>query len=296
MVKKINSLIALLLLTTTFNGYSMEQPPRGNNYLGWAAIVGSVLLGAIAIKMLWQSQPSEPFPFTDLPKEIQDQIILLLSLNSTATSLKEAVDTINSLAKVNHKLNKLINNPKFCLQIIKHLAIKFNYSNEQVAAELQTKESLRRLDFQHQLKILCTTPTGIISPIKDIPSLEVLCEQGIDLNFTYNSKIPKLSVTPLMMASIGVSNNAMLIKLCSMGSNLLNIDQRNENGDTALMLAIEHGMTHSNIKLLLDAGADPELANNNGLTPLQAAEKKWPNYPLVKELIQNAIEKKYEKK
>ena len=286
MVKKINSLIALLLLTTTFNGYSMEQPPRGNNYLGWAAIVGSVLLGAIAIKMLWQSQPSEPFPFTDLPKEIQDQIILLLSLNSTATSLKEAVDTINSLAKVNHKLNKLINNPKFCLQIIKHLAIKFNYSDEQVAAELQTKESQRRLNLQHELKLLC---------INDGPNFQSLCDQGADLNFTYNTRIPNFFITPLMIARwSGILNN-----LCSMKNKGLDINQRNNKGETALMMALKESHVSSTFFTLLKEGADPEIADNNGLTPLQFLQEKEPNQFYVKEAIekiQDAIRKKHEKK
>ena len=258
------------------------EPQQPHSNLGLAAIICGVLLGTVAIKMLWQS--NEPFPFTDLPKEMQNQIIYFLSLNTTATTLKEAVDTINSLTKVNKELNELLNKPDVCLQIIKHLAIKFNYSDEQVAAELQTKESQRRLELQHQLKLICMN-------INDLANFDSLYEQGVDLNFTYSTKTPNLFVTPLMIA--GWSN--ILEKLCSMKNKGLDINQRNNNGETAFMMNVNRKSPElSKFSILLNAGADPEIPNNAGLTPLQALQTmQQPGYQQFINHIQKAIARKH---
>lgn len=48
------------------------------------------------------------------------------------------------------------------------------------------------------------------------------------------------------------------------------IDARDDSGRTALMLATLHGRTEA-VKVLLSAGADPNAADANGTTPLQAA-------------------------
>jgi len=50
----------------------------------------------------------------------------------------------------------------------------------------------------------------------------------------------------------------------------LDINSRDERGRTALMLAALHGRTDA-VGVLLDRGADPNLADSQGLTPLQAA-------------------------
>ena len=53
MSKKPAHFIAFLLLAITFNTYNMEQqPPRGNNYFGYVAIVGGILLGAVKVRKL----------------------------------------------------------------------------------------------------------------------------------------------------------------------------------------------------------------------------------------------------
>ena len=51
----------------------------------------------------------------------------------------------------------------------------------------------------------------------------------------------------------------------------LNPDAQDENGNTALHIAAAH-INHKAMKVLLEAGANPTLTNNEGLTPLDIAE------------------------
>ena len=274
MTKRISSLIAALLLVTTFNSYSMEEQKSS----GWMALVGGVLLGAVAIKMLWQSQPSDPFPFTQLPKDMRDQIILLLTLDTQASSLKEAAKTINSLAQVNKELNKFINDPVFCLKLIKHLAEKFNCTDEEAAEELHIQEAKRRLKIQHQLLYMLLNGCyyikneTVITPEATL-FLDSAYEQGIDLGFTYEHN----GSIPLMFTNVGFLRYVMFQKLCSIMKqhklfNLLN--QPDKRGNTPLINLCRRGAHSWFVKTIIDAGADPELANFDGLTPLAAAEKQ----------------------
>lgn len=257
----------------------------------WATVVGDIILGTASLTIL--SQPNEPFEFTALPPEMQDKIIQLLSLNTTAESLKEAAKTINSLAQVNHELNQQINDPKFCLSIIKHLAQKFNCSDQEAAKTLQTHEAKRRLVLQNQLYVHCSTPFGITDPLKNIPSLDSLLEQGVDLNFTYDTLTPKLFFTPLMLTI--ASSNLMIGDLCSIGRNIINLNQRNTlNGDTALIQSVKKRSRFS-VQCLLEEGADPELANFAGQTPLELAAQRYHltqhrSYQKIFNLIQRAID------
>jgi hypothetical protein len=314
--KKINSFIALLLLAATFNSHSMEPEQQKS---GWVALAGATIIrGYAAYKQFLSyihSEPIEPFPFTTLPKDIQHEIIALLLAGATATSLKEAAFTINSLAQINHQLNELINDPKFCLSIIKNLAETFNCSDEEAAKALQTQEAKRRLKLQESLKK--SLERGRYPA--DLPSGD------IDLNFTYSGldEYGGEIMTPLMIAI--VKNNYYMIQLLpTLGANLnmigtegikmtalmfaaryqhaaiiilfkcqnLNINQQDLQGNTALMHYLAPDMKHywayAIVPLFLDAGADPELANNAGLTPLQAAQQTGDQH--VIDLIQDAID------
>lgn len=288
-IKKLSSFVTLLLFATTFNASSMEE----RNQPGWINITGDVLLGTADLTML--SQPDEPSGFATLPPEIKIKIINLLSTNTTATSLKEAAFAINSLVLVNRELKILINDSYFCLKFIKHLAQQFNCSDQEAAEILQTQGAKERLELQNKLYRLCNAYSSIMS---STPSLEPLIEQSIDLSFTYYSPgNHTIFYTPLMLACM--KHNKMLGQLCSKGGQLIAINQRNTNGDTALMFALKSAnksgpVDSDNIKLLLDTGADPEITNNAGQTPLKEAQKIG-SIKIIN-LIQDAIDKKYEKK
>ena len=107
----------------------------------------------------------------------------------------------------------------------------------------------------------------------------------------YSTKTPNLFVTPLMIA--GWSN--ILEKLCSMKNKGLDINQRNNNGETAFMMNVNRKSPElSKFSILLNAGADPEIPNNAGLTPLQALQTmQQPGYQQFINHIQKAIARKH---
>ncbi len=63
------------------------------------------------------------------------------------------------------------------------------------------------------------------------------------------------------------------------------IDARDENGRTALMLAVLRGESRA-VDMLLASGADPNAADGRGTTPLQAAIAG--NQPAIVAALQRA--------
>lgn len=287
MSNKKNICLAFLFTITIFSSYSME-----NRYQQFKKTIRNILRGREQADVLLPQQlnePNEPQPsfqlFTNLPKDIQHYIINLLILYNTTKSMKEAAFIINSLAQVNKELNATINDDKFCLQLIKYLAKKFNVSDQEVATSLQTQEAKQRMQLQNDLYQLCTS----FSPEELPHSLSLLIELGVDLEFTYQIFGGGI-LTPLHIAC--TVNNGILKQLCTANNEnknkLFNINRRNEQGETALFICIKDNLI-DNIKILLDAGAHPEIPDYNGKTPLQMAEEIG-NEEVI-ELIKNAIEK-----
>ena len=156
----------------------------------------------------------------------------------------------------------------------------------------------------------------------------------IDLNFTYSglAKYGGEIMTPLMIAIVN-ENYHMIQLLPTLGANInmintegikmtalmfaarykhnqivfllrcpnLNINQQDLQGNTALMhyfaSDLPRYLPYSIVLIFLDAGADPELANFAGQTPLQAAQQlgNEVNADLIINLIQYAINEKHKK-
>ncbi len=81
-----------------------------------------------------------------------------------------------------------------------------------------------------------------------------------------------------------------------------NLNQQDRTGDTALMYAVRIvPVKEEVVKSLVDAGANPELANFVGISPLayvQEAQNPWTNphdMGRIIDLLEQAIEKQYEK-
>jgi hypothetical protein len=345
---KINKFyLVLLALCISFHAQPMDQPNRDIFIVGWVAAVGAILLGASTIRDLLQTPETSPFSFTELSEDMQNEIITLLSLNTTADTLEDAAYTIRALSRVNKKLNQKINNPAFCLQLIKSLSEKFECSNMDACKALQTKAAKERETLQNRLYKLCDHTAMGLSESDIDDEFIFLSENGIDLEFTYsehmvpykkdsiilfltplmlasiknhrlvpillnknaniNAVEPKYQLTSLMLAAI-FKNNLSVELLCK--NKEIFIDQKDRNGNTALLLSImptpyELGPNQMIlpviVKTILNAGADPKLANNEEITPLQEAQTAI-NDPLTRgaraaaNLIQEAIEKKYEQK
>ena len=335
--KKINLFITLLLFVAMLNTYSMEQPDDDKKK-GWEAHVGNVLLkGKKKLKQFLSyvhseeeqatTETTEQSLFINLPQDMQNIIIGLLAENSSAKSLAVAARTINSLTLVNHYLHDFINEPTFCLQLIKHLAQQFNCSDETAAQALQTQEAKKRLAIQREFKLLFLTKN--IFDEKEFNHLYEKYKNYVDLNFTYKPlkytlllshsmspndvkvKTAKIKCllssttinvnyanqfgeTPLMACVLNAEPETIHL-LCKYPT--LKINQKNSKGQTALMFLCKHfddiEFNLEKMTILLDSGANPEIADNKDITPLQEIQIHQ-NQKAI-DLIQDAIHKNHGK-
>ncbi len=251
-------ILVLALIFIVPQAQAMEE----RNTLGvvGAAIIGGILLGKYALNLLWQPTapndveefsseelgleelgPEEPNLFLTLPEEIRAYIITLIQQGITGRSLKEVGKTINALAQVDKALNTQINNRHYTLQLIKHLAKRFNCSDEEAAKALQTEAAKRQLTLQGQLRQICTSPFHSNDPAllaKLTQSLERLVRLGVDLNFTYPSAEGWGTWTPLMLCFRGRIYFNLIFYLLEHNAD---INQQNNQGKTALMLCASNG-------------------------------------------------------
>jgi hypothetical protein len=270
--------------------------------------------------------------FASLLPEMQQTIIAFLSERTNASTLTRAARAINSLAQVNQQLNTLINDPIFSLQIIKHLAAQFDCSDETAAAALQTKEAKHRLAIQKQFEELFTAVH--VFDEKLFNQLYKKYHKYVDLNFTYryfddpkldkkdtllidaaqcdsyykehkiNSLLKtnridinyqnKAGATALMQCAYFCNKPKELASLIAYPN--ININVQNKAKNTALHYACfrEKYNQSKYIKILLDADADPEIANMDNQTPLTIIIKFGNDEEI--DLLKKAIEKKHEKK
>jgi len=333
---KTTTAFALLFVTLTFNSYTSEKPTKS----GWLTYASATLLnGYSGFKQFLsyatnQTSSATSGPnFLELPEDMRTTIIQLFAKSCTDTSLKDAAQTINALTKVNTYLNSLINDPLFCLKLIKSRAKQFNVSDIAVAKALQTKESKKRLTIQLSLAKIIKDSIAEQENNGFLPLLNKLVVTGFgerikrkaDVNFTYvwdqnsqeylsplmyavqndnrffinyllknNANINQAGFngkTPLMYA-----NDPTIIKLLAQSPGL-NSNQQDQNGNTALLRAIENYFPEDEenrdnnlalIQQLVDIGVNPEIANNNGNIPLKAAEATGDQ--AVIDIIKDAID------
>ena len=289
----------------------MEQSPSPKK-TGWLTFAGSTLLDGFSsfrnfLTYTSVVHPTDPFPFTQLPEETQTIIIQLLASYCITKSLKESTYIINALAQTNKRLNKLINNPTFSSKIIKHLGQQFNCSDETAAIMLQTKAAKQSLLFQDKLKQICQEMIVDGENNNVFKRLEQLDQEGINFTFTYHWDKENEGLSPLMYAA-KYGNKFLVSYLLKKNINVnqtnftgntalsyadvsvmplliarpdLNINQQDAAGNTALLKEIKNYFAEDEdndpallkIKMLLEAGADPMIANKKGCTSVHAAEE-----------------------
>lgn len=307
--KRTNALIAFLLLTVTLNACSMDEPEpkkkpsKSQRLMGYLTIAGNIIIGKLPRKAI--SELSNETSFLDLTQDVQQKIIGLLIIASTTDTIEESLKAISALAQVNKELNSLINDPQFCLQLIKKLAAKYDTSDFAACLQLRTQEGKRRYEIQSSLLSLCKDE----NPLKE--RFEFLYAQGADLNFIYSFETQL--VTPLMISALegnvsmvdyllekpmviinkkgtqgetalmyaAQGNNTIIIqKLCSKMTPE-QINAQNNNGDTALVYCFKRInllKTQLAINALLKAGMDPNIKNQQG----KSAKDFIKNYSLLK--------------
>ena len=262
--------------------------------------------------------------YTFLPEDVQKLIISFYTNRSFIRQPKIATQTIRDFYYTNKKYYALINDPKFSSQLINKLAYQFYCSHETIANFLDTKESNRRLDLQYELLCICTRSALRYHTSKQ-KILKSLIKNGVDLEFSYNHLSSQKTA---LMFCITRYNNAFnyLLKVSNINAKTphgltalhlsvgitplypfhsheicqyphVKINQQNNRGETALLYSLikRKGYRIGNlfidtIKELLKKGADPELGNKYGLTPLMAA-KDLGNNDIIS-LIEQAIQDK----
>jgi hypothetical protein len=219
---------------------------------------------------------TEPFAFAELPHEMQYYVIDLLAKTSTATTVQEAGKMINALAQTNKELHTLINNPQFCLKIIKNLAQQFKCSDQDAAASLQTQEAKKRLNVQLQfLELFKKKKSSIIHT--EFGPLYAMYKGYVDLNFTYNfeastpDKPNQIITVPLLFIATYYDiyhGDDGFRTYCLLKTKTIDANIPNSLGITPLMLAAQHNDPEI-IKLLCNY---PEINVNyqhgNNLTAL----------------------------
>lgn len=313
MIKKISSFIVLILLATTFNSYSMEpEAPTSTQvtFRDYIAYVGAVLLNEVEFNQ------NEFSSLKDIPEEVAGKIMGFLIINKTTTSLEASAKAINALAQVNKKLNELINAPDFCLELIKRLAKKFKCSDQTVAQALHTKAAKERLALQNEFysyaipaKFNKNDETANVYDYLNYEAIQALYDKGVDLSFTYTTKQGARTILRIALMHHIFPFVADIIKYSraydlqySRAYDLIN--QTNAQGTSLLLLCVmQVSKTKSAlslvyckhaIKFLLKNGADPELGNKKGETPLAVAQRTG-NKNVIR-YIENAIIKKHQKK
>jgi hypothetical protein len=274
-------------------------------------------------------QPIQP-PFNiPLPTEIQLIIFDFTARNTSAPCLATAAQGIRSLSLVTPALHQLTNQKTFKPDFLRWFADTFDCSDERVAQSIGTEGALLRLSLQRGLESLSyyhckqlnqkQTLETLISNGVDLeftysqyrPKLRaryrsrrnalmiavqnnqelvpLLLKNGADINSTNQN-----GATPVIVA---VQSYIMRQSLKSLLQDpKVKINHQNKQGNSALMMCIinrEHIWDDhfaDTIKALLDAGADPELGNEAGTTPLDAA---W-NFPhrQIFRILWDAIDKK----
>jgi len=315
--QKIGNFIAAILLTVTSSAHSMKEFPLLSQVRNQ--------INSLVEPITQFFYKKEDFLFVQLPLEMQQNIALLACMSHTDQFMEvedgftygqEYLDdlayTVNALARVDKTRFKLLNEPVFCLQLIKTLAAREGCSDMVAATALKLPEVRRRLEMQAPLKSLCW------GSCLSRATFDGLCSQGVDLEFSYScSTNTKGWMSPLMLAA--KNNNHLVIDwllekkvnvnqangcgttavMCAGAGALsriiaapcVNINQQDVNGDTALMYRFKMDQPCLlSIKNLLNAGADPQLKNNDSQTALTFAKQYAYLDPFDGQKIVNVLE------
>ena len=114
----------------------------------------------------------------------------------------------------------------------------------------------------------------------DSKKVKELIDDGADVN-----KSDQGVFLPIVVASSNSSPKglAILKLLIDSGADVNKVEAR--IGTTTALIAAVSEKNVKGVELLLDAGADPNIANNSGLTPLHYAANFNANYDIVKMLL-----------
>jgi hypothetical protein len=205
-----------------------------------AALSNTVTMGMDA--------PDKPITLEEkiagLPKDMNLEVALSLIITwARDFPRSEAIKKINTIIINNPELEQKINEPAFCLRLIKTLANKSHISQRQAALSLGTQEAKNRVQIQDEFNMFILNSEEFDDDVFDKKCNEFI-QNGIDFNFTYVAHYiyntdsgPKTVgiVTPVLHELVfnGPESLRAITFILKNGANINDIDSR---GDTPLML------------------------------------------------------------
>jgi Ankyrin repeats (3 copies) len=131
-------------------------------------------------------------------------------------------------------------------------------SGSSVPAEARRKSSESTVVVEAHRESRVDTSRAAASPISVGPAVNSIMS------------VPSPLEPPAALRPAAENGDMPALKALLAGAGEIDVDSRDAEGHTALMLATLHGQTEA-VKLLLAHGADPNAADSHGTTPLQAA-------------------------
>jgi len=187
----LSKFLAYALLITSVDTQAMDKlkdnkpkktkPSKTQRLHNWVVSAGNIILGKTPVQSLEKgdSLALEKTSFAQLPAEIQFNIIDALRTTSEKNSLNQVAKALRRLALINKELHNLINNPQFCLNVIKHYARIFETNDAIICAQLSIPATKTRLAIQDALiNDICTNDNPDTLRFKELMGL------GFDPYFT----------------------------------------------------------------------------------------------------------------
>jgi hypothetical protein len=186
--KKNISLTAFFTLLISSNTFAMDKKEdnepkkkktsKTKRFQNWVATAGNIILGkepAPQEKILALQETS----FVNLPADMQFKIINALQTTADSSSFMQVAQALSTLARTNKQLNNLINNPNFCLKLIKYYARMFEANDATICSLLRIQAAKTRLAIQNSLiNDICTNKDPDQMRFRELVAL------GIDPYFT----------------------------------------------------------------------------------------------------------------
>jgi hypothetical protein len=143
----------------------------------WIETAGNIMLGREPVQAI--QEPAIQTSFAILPADIQFTIVDNLRTTSEAASFRQIAKALSTLERTEKHLYKLINDPTFCLRLIKYYAKMFNAHDTMICSFLNTQAAKTRLAIQDSfIREICTNNNPDTLRFRELVAL------GFDSYFT----------------------------------------------------------------------------------------------------------------